>query len=52
MEHVGGGYRFYLGGDLNNGKNQIIIQLGLRWPSIDYFTHNNQPKKICIGLGW
>jgi hypothetical protein len=33
-------------------KNKIIIHLGLRWPSIDYFTHNNQPKKICVGVGW
>jgi hypothetical protein len=33
-------------------KNEIIIHLGLRWPSIDYFTHNNQPKKIRVGVGW
>ncbi len=33
-------------------KNEIILHLGLRWPSIDYFTHNNQPKKIRVGVGW
>ena len=25
-------------------KKIYIIQLGLRWPPIDYFTHNNKPK--------
>ncbi len=33
-------------------KKKIIIHLGLRWPSIDYFTHINQPKKIRVGIGW
>ncbi len=52
MECVGGGYCFNFGGDSNNEKNKIIIHLGLRWPLIDYFTHNNQPKKIRVGIGW
>jgi hypothetical protein len=26
-------------------KNEIIIHPGLRWPPIDCFTPNNQPKK-------
>jgi hypothetical protein len=52
VEHVGGRYCFDLGGDSNNEKNETIIHLGLRWPSIDYFTNNNQPKKIRVDVGW
>ncbi len=50
VEHVGGRYCFHLGGDLNDEKNNIIIHLGLRWPSTNYFTHNNQPNKIRDGI--
>ena len=51
MEHVGACYRIDLGGDLNDEKNEIIIHLGLQWPPIDQFTHNNQPKKSWSGIG-
>ncbi len=53
MERGGGHSPFDMGGNLNDEKKEkITIHLGLRWPLIDYFTCNNQPKKIPIGVGW
>ena len=49
LERVGGRCSIFLGDNSNITINNLFG--GLRQPPIDYFTHNNQPKKNRSGVG-
>ena len=46
---MGGRCSIFLGNNSNIKINNVLG--GLRGPLIDYFTHNNQPKKNQSGKG-